>query len=583
MNRLLKELARRNVLRVAVLYVVLAWIILQVADVLFGFLQLPAWAGKLTLALLLLGFPLVLIFAWAFEITPDGIKRESEVDRTQSITPQTARKINVLTGILGGIAILLIVAQGFIPGMRPSARGAGTHRGDVAAASIAVLPFANMSSDPEQEYFSDGLSEELLNLLAKIPELTVISRTSSFQFKDKNEDVRKIGQMLGVAHVLEGSVRKSANTVRITAQLIDAEDGSHLWSQTYDRNLHDIFAVQDEIAGAVVQALQVTLLGEAPRATSTSQNTEAYNLVLKARHLENQQSSEGFAKAVTYLEQALALEPGYALAWSRLAGIFAAQVGRGELPIDAGMAKAQQAAERAVELDPQLAEAHVVLGRIAIMWERDWAAAETHLRQAEALDPSNYGMLNTNATLAMTLGRFDQAIAVYRRLTDSDPLLPVAFANLGLALTAVDSLAAAEASFRHALELAPNMVGMHSQLGLTHLLAQRPQEALAEALQEKSDIWRMIALPSVYHALGRKAESDAALRELEHNLADDGAYQIAQAYAYRGDLDKAFEWLERAYKQRDGGLTEIKGDRLIDNIKGDPRYRALLRKLKLPE
>ena len=582
--RLVQELQRRNVIRVAVLYVVAAWVVLQAAQLLFGLLEVPVWAGKLAFALLLLGFPLVLVFAWAYEITPEGLKRESEVDRTESITHETGRKLNTITALMAGLAIALIIAQGFIPGLKRSDRIERSKSSEVSIASIAVLPFANMSSDPEQDYFSDGLSEELLNLLAKIPQLKVISRTSSFQFKGKNEDVRAIGEKLGVAHVLEGSVRKSGELVRITAQLINATDGSHVWSDAYDRRLADIFAVQDEIAAEVVKNLELKLLKNVPEVHAAPVNPQAYNYYLQARHYAGQRTSQGYAKSQAYLDSALAVDSNYALAWAEKSRVLVTRASRGDIPTDQGVTQAREAAQRARQANPKSPEAYAALAAIATLYDWDWAAAEQNLRQAESLDAGNEQTMVGKARLLFVTGRFPEAVAVYRRAAERNPLNAGLFSAAAQPLIRMDSLSAAAASFRKALELSPAIGAAHSFLGLVLMHQGNAEQGLAEVEKEPTEVWRLSALPAIYHALGRKAESDQALRNLEQRLADGAAYQIAQNYAYRGQTDLAFQWLDRAYAQRDPGLASyIKGDPLLENIMGDPRYRAMLRKLKLPE
>jgi len=584
MSGLLHELKRRNVLRVGVLYVVIAWIILQVAGLLAQLLELPPWSGKLILALLLLGFPLILVFAWAFEITPEGIKRESEIDRTQSITPQTGRKINLLTGVLGGVAILLIVAQAFIPGLKPAARessSSGPPAANVSRASIAVLPFVNMSSDKEQEYFSDGLSEELLNLLAKIPHLTVISRTSSFQFKGKNEDVRTIGQKLGVAHVLEGSVRKSADTIRITAQLVNAVDGSHVWSDTYDRPLNNIFAVQDEIAGEVVKALQLKLLGAIPQVAAPD-NAEAYDLLLKARAVINRRrSAEDFTKAIALVEQAIDLDPKYARAWADLSRLAWFQAISAYVPYKTGFEKARRTAQRAIELAPRLPEAYIALAAVETAYDWDWSGAAAHIRQAEALDPANTLMLSSKAGLARNLGRVDEAIALRRRILERDPLATFGVMNLANNLVAAGRTTEARQYYNRALEISPELGGVHQAISQTLLLEGKPEEALIETRAETDAFWRSFGLPLVYHALGRQRERDASLQEFEKCCTDGGTYQLAQLYAYIGRVDTAFKWLESAYQEHDPGMIAIKMDPLFPNLMKDPRFRAMLAKMKL--
>ena len=583
------ELKRRNVLRVAALYLVAAWVLLQVGELLFGLLGLPAWSNKLLFAGLVLGFVPALIFSWVYELTPEGLKREHEIERNASITAATARKLDLIVVGLLVIAIVVVAVERFIPRTAPvpvateAAPEAPPVEAPVQAAakSIAVLPFVNMSSDAGNEYFSDGLSEELLNLLAKLPELRVIGRTSSFQFKGRNEDLRVIGEKLNVAHILEGSVRKSGAKVRITAQLIRAADGSHLWSDTYDRTLNDIFAVQDDIAGEVVKALKVTLLGTALTARSKPQNSEAYNLALQGRFFLDRRSREDLERAVDYFRRSCERDPEYAPAWAGLSQAYANQADNGFVPAADGYRRAREAAEKSLALDPQLVDAHLAMGWVQTSYDWDWAAADASFRKALDLEPGNALALRYAGLQAATLGRWNEAIDLANKAIERDPLRPPG--NLGFALLAVNRDAEAEAAFRKALELDPGGNSRHRMLGLALLLQGKADAALQEMEQETEENWRLSALPLAFHALGRRSESDAALAALKSKHAGEMAYQIAEVYAFRGEADLAFEWLERAYNQRDGGLTDIKSDRLVRGLAGDPRYKALLRKLKLPE
>ncbi|MEE8464014.1 MAG: adenylyl cyclase, partial [Gammaproteobacteria bacterium] len=363
MQDFFKELMRRNVARVALVYIIVAWVTIQVVDVMFPALHVPEWAISITAALIIIGFPFALIFAWAFEITPEGIKREKEVDRSQSITTNTGRKLDFM--IIGALAIavtFLLFDKLVLTESEDEVAKAGTpdRTTEMSAKapekSIAVLPFVNMSGDIENEYFSDGLSEELLNVLAKMPELKVVGRTSSFKFKGTNEDLRMIGQQLGVAHVLEGSVRQSGLKVRITAQLIDTETGFHLWSETFDRELDDIFAIQDEISASVAAALKVTLLGEEvakPAEIHGTENVEAYNAFLQGRYFFQHETFENLEKAIDFLERAIEIDPAYAAAYAELS--LAQQRWVGGYPnspdFTTGMPIARQYAERALTLD----------------------------------------------------------------------------------------------------------------------------------------------------------------------------------------------------------------------------------------
>jgi TolB-like protein/cytochrome c-type biogenesis protein CcmH/NrfG len=449
--------------------------------------------------------------------------------------------------------------------------------------SIAVLPFVNMSDDKSQEYFSDGLAEELLNSLAKIPELRVAARTSSFQFKGKTEDLRVIGEKLNVGTILEGSVRKQGRQVRITAQLIKVADGFHLWSETYDRELDDIFAVQEEIAHSVAGSLKVALLGAKTATPSTQgKNAEAYNAYLQGRYFLDRRGKENLEKAVGYYEQAVRLDPGYAPAWAGLAETRRSQADSTYLPLDEGYRKAREGVERALALDPNLAEAHAAMGWIRTHYDWDWAAADASFQRALVLEPGNAAVVRGAARMAATLGRFEEALALDRRAVEMDPLNARAYYNLGIYANYAGRLEEAVAAFKKALEINPEYPGLHSFLGRVYLAQARPQEALAEMEREPEPTWHGQGLALAYHALGRKKEADAALAEYVAKFHDGWAYQIAEVYAFRGEADRAFEWLERAYAQRDGGLSEMKGDPLLKNLERDPRYAAFLKKMRLP-
>ena len=446
-----------------------------------------------------------------------------------------------------------------------------------------MLPFADMSAGKDQEYFADGLSEELLNLLAKLPELRVIGRTSSFQFKGRNEDLRVIGEKLNVAHILEGSVRKSGEKLRISAQLIRAADGSHLWSETYDRTLDDIFVVQGNIAGEVVKALKLTLLGTTSVTRSRPVDPEAYNLALQGRFFVERRGQKDLERAVEYFQQSRERDPGYAPAWAGLSQAYARQAGSGYVPAADGYRRAREAAKKSLTLDPQLADAHIAMGWIQNVYDWDWEAADASFRKALALEPGNALALRYAGRLAYTLGRWNEAIDLVNKAIERDPLRPNAYNNLGFVLLAVERDADAEAAFRKTLELDPDGASRHHPIGLALLLQGKTDAALREMQQETDESWRLSGLPLVFHALGRRSESDAALAALKGKYSRDSAYQIAEAHAFRGEVDLAFEWLERAYAQRDGGLAEIKSDRLLRGLAGDPRYKAFLKKLKLPE
>jgi TolB-like protein/Flp pilus assembly protein TadD len=461
----------------------------------------------------------------------------------------------------------------------PSATPAATPAAPaVSDNSIAVLPFVDMSQAKDQEYFSDGISEELLNLLAKIPQLHVAARTSAFSFKGKDAPIQQIAKTLVVANVLEGSIRKSGDQIRITAQLIRASDGYHLWSETFDRKLDDIFKIQDEIAGKVVDELKVTLLGAAPKVRST--DPKAYELYLQAVQLGRQASADAFAKSDELYRRALAIDPRYAPAWSGLLGNFLNKAQGGLISPQESFARSREAVTKALEIDPEYAPAHAQLGWIAMYGDNDLAAAAKHVEHALALDPTNLDVLRNAATLLGTLGRTDQALAVETAVVRRDPVNVTALYNLGLYQRSAGRYDDSIASYRTVLGLSPGRGSAYSNLSVALLLKGDAAGALVEIQKETNEVWRMIGLPIAYHALGRKAESDKALTALIGKYGKDGPFNIAYIYAFRGEADKAFEWLDKALEYQDPGISEIVSEsRLFANIQADPRWLPFLRKI----
>lgn len=447
--------------------------------------------------------------------------------------------------------------------------------------AIAVLPFVNLSNDEDQEYFSDGLTEELLNVLARNPKLQVTSRTSAFSFKGSKIDIKTIAGKLKVTHVLEGSVRKAGDELRITAQLIEVATDSHLWSQTYDRRMDNIFAVQDDIAASVAGALKVTLEGGQ---TSTAQETDlrAYDAYLQGRYFFDRRSKEDLEKAIAYYKQALQIDPGYARAWAGLSQVHERQGSWGYVPVEESYRKARNEAEKALELDPNLAEAHASLGDIMVSYDWDWNGADAAYKRALELEPGNADIVRDAAWPVLALGRFDEAIAVGRRAIELDPLRVESYNNLGFYALYAGRLEEAEASFRKVLELNPQYQSTHAYLGQIYLMQSKLKEALAEMQKEPVPALGVQGLALVYYAEGKRKEADAALAECVEQFQHEAAFQIAETYAYRGETEKAFEWLDRAYNQRDGGLANMKGDPLLRNLQRDPRWPAFLKKMKLP-
>jgi serine/threonine-protein kinase len=449
-------------------------------------------------------------------------------------------------------------------------------------ASIAVLSFVDLSPGQDQEYFSDGLTEELLSLLTQIPELRVAGRSSSFQFKGEDADLRSIGEKLDVATILEGSVRKAGDQVRISAQLVNAQDGFQIWSATYDRELDDIFAVQESIAESVVEALKVPLLGQVAAATrSWGDNPAAYNLVLEGRYLADKQGEDDLRRAAELYEQALEMDPGYALAWASLAESYSRRATQGYVPFDEGYDRAREAANRAIEADHTLAEGWATLGRIRRAYDWDWIGADEAFARALELEPANTEVVRGAASLAANLGRLNQAVELSQRAVELDPLLVSSHRNLGLYSYFAGRLDQARSALEKALELNPELRVAHTLLGRVYLAWSRPEQALEQFHSEPHPAFRVFGLALAHHALGQEQEAQAALDELIETWGAQTAYQIAEIYAFQGDPDKAFEWLERAIAERDPGTAETKVDPLLVSLQDDPRWPAFLRKMRL--
>lgn len=445
--------------------------------------------------------------------------------------------------------------------------------------SIAVLPFVNMTSDKSQEYFSDGLSEELLNKLSKIPQLRVTGRTSSFAFKGKSEDLRTIGQKLNVKTILEGSVRKEGSHVRITAQLVNVSDGFHIWSDTYDRELNDIFAIQDDIARSVADELQLTLFGKLPPTKKTNQ--EAYNSYLQGRYFVNRLNPENLEKALHYYEDAIKFDPDYAPAWAGAAHIHALQANYGISPIHETYRKAKMEVEKALKLDDRSAWAYSVQAFIQAYYDWDWSGAEKSVKQAMDLEPNNPQSLSAAALLASAQGQNEKVIVLVKRAIELDPLYVAAYRYLGNSLTYLGRLDEAETAYKKILELAPDRVATRKDLSRVYLLQSKLQQALFEVEKERDPIYRFYGRALVYHALGKEKEANEAMTNLIQQSENTASFQIAEVYAYWGQSDKAFEWLEHAYQQRDSGLLSLKGDPFFRKIETDPRYSAFLTKMHL--
>lgn len=579
---LVSELQRRNVLRVVIAYLAVAWLLLQVAETLLPVYGFGDGAIRIVVTVLGIGLIPAVIFAWVFELTPEGLKKETEVDRGHSITRATGKKLDLaIIGVLV-LAIMYFAFDKFVlsdfrvESARQQARTAALVE-SYGDKSIAVLPFLDMSAAGDQEYMSDGIAEELLNLLAKVQQLRVISRSSAFSFKGKSIDVPSIAKQLNVAYILEGSVRKSDQTIRITTQLIEARSDTHLWSETYERELDDIFAIQDEIAKAVVGELKVALLGEVPKARET--DPEAYELFLQARSLHEQPAGDSFVRAFEFYKAALEIDEAYVPAWVWLAALYDDTVRSSGLPYDEVGRLAREAIQRALEIDPNDAMALGMSGIIIEAWDNDMVTAGARMQRALELDPNNPILLRWAGLLLNAIGRYEEAVRVNEYLLSRDPVGRITRINLASSYLNTGR-------FEGAIDLCKIQVAVNSEdvpcryrLILAYLYSGDGQSALQNLEQLGSPSARSRLAPMVFHALGRQEDFESALAEL-HNQYRNGikylANQIALVYAFSGDVDAAFEWMERAIDDEVAKYSPNEAE--FASLHDDPRWDVLMKK-----
>lgn len=564
-----RQLKERKLAQWALAYVAGAWAVLQGLDLVAGAFGWPRAVNQIAIVVLAIGLLGALVVAWYHG--ENGAQRVSRME----------------IGLLAGVLALVGVGVAFVA-PSPAKQKAEQQQERAAApavveqGSIAVLPFENLSSDKQQEYFAAGVSEDVLDLLSTVPALRVAARTSAFAFKDRAVSVDSVARVLRVANVLEGSVQKAGEDVRVSVRLVRASDGSQVWAQSWTRPLTDVFAIQDEIARDVTRQLKVKLLGAAPQAQAT--DPEAYALYLRARELARQGAPAAVRRADSLYREVLAIDPRYAPAWVNLGTNLSNEAGGGLMPSAEGFQQAREAVEHALSIDSIYAPAYALLGTLAMKQQRDMAGAARDYARALALEPTNLVVLGNSANLLMSLGRVREAIAVYEYVAARDPVNAAALYNLGGDYAAAGRLEEATAQYRTALSLSPGRGAAHYALAIVLLRKGEATAALREMEQEPVEPYRMIGLPMIYHALGRKAESDAALTELIRKYPKDAPYNIAYVYAYRGEADSAFAWLEKAVEYGDSGLSGIATEPLFDHIHSDPRWLPFLRKIgKAPE
>jgi TolB-like protein/Tfp pilus assembly protein PilF len=585
------EMKRRNVYKVAVAYAVVGWVIAQIATQIFPFLEIPNWIVRLVIVLIAIGFPIALVIAWAFEATPEGIKRTEDVDPVA--LARAPKKHAWIYVVVIGVAFSIGL---FFVG-RYSAGSSGTPRQSEAATnlspkSIAVLPFDNLSRDPDNAFFAEGVQDEILTRLAKVADLKVIARTSTQKFKSSPENLPDIAKQLGALNILEGSVQKANDQVRVNVQLINAMTNSHLWAEIYDRKLTDIFAVESDIAKTIADALQAKLTGSEKQmiAAQPTTDTTAYELYHKGRSLWGKRTGDNIPKSIAFFERAIARDPNYALAYAGLAGAhILSPFYTGADRREAG-SKAKEAALKALRLDPNLAEAHAALGKVFFFSEIDLAGATREYKRAIELQPNDADARHwySNDSLA-ALGQFDEAIAEGKRSVELDPLSVVINADLGETFFYAKRYDEAVTQLRKTLEIDPTSFYTHYNLGIALQAKGDPPGAIAE-YEKAKQLGDNTTVSTFYAAAkARAGDKDAAQRMLSE--LDDISkhrevvgYLRALLYLSLNNKDEALRWLEQGYEERDGSnICWINVDPLLDSLHGDPRFEALVQKVIAPK
>ena len=571
------ELKRRNVYKVAIAYGVVAWLLLQAASILFPTFEAPTWTMKVFVAVTALGFPIALIIAWAFELTPEGLKRTEFADELPKKSARSRVWIYVVI-----IASAMSVSLFFLGRYTATSKQSGS--AELPAKSISILPFANLSRDPDNAYFAAGIQDEIVTRLAKIAELRVISCTSTQRFKSSPDDLPAIAKQLGVVNIVEGSVQRSADQVRVNVQLIKAATDDHLWADTFDRKLTNIFAVESEIAKTIADTLQAKLTGSEQNAIATqpTQNTEAYQLYLKGRYLWNRRTGENLKKALAYFQQAAEKDPAYALAYAGMADtctlipVYAAGTPQDYLP------RARAAAQKAVELDDMLAEAHTSLGYV-LFYYFESAQSTKEFERAIELNP-NYATAHQwyARTVLLMAGQFDRAIAEVKRAVELDPVSPIIHAELGTVYMVARRYDEAIEELRNTVEMYPEFYWAHRFLGLALELKGSTRDAIAEyerALELNDD---PVVLAFVAHAEATTGRQNEA-REILARLTEAAKTRYVSPYAFAvihlalGEKDQALDWLEKAARDHAGPqINLIKVDPYLDPLRGGPRFETLV-------
>ena len=568
-----RELRERSVVRVAALYLAASWLILQVAELLADIYALPDGFLRWLVAVLALGLPAALVLSWLYEWTPEGLRKESE--HAAGGRPRTSgSKISLTIAVVLALGVGVYLVDRSITIVEPTALvqdSVGAPPG-----SIAVIPFANISDNSESDYFADGLSIELLNLLAEIEELHVTGRTSSFRYKDTTLDPREIGAELNVSHLLEGEIRKAGDKLRISVQLVDATTGYQVWQDNYDRTMADVFELQNEIASRTVDGLRVTLLTDTPEARET--DPEAFNAFLNARYFYSLRGPDAYAKTVEYLQRGIAIDPEFAPAWTLLASTYMNQTIIGEIEYVEGREMAQDAVERALQVDPDFAFANSARAWQAMYFDNDYAMAGRFFQRALQLAPGSSVVLSNAAVYASAAGQLERAEEITLQSLALDPVSPVIHLNYAGLLNRLGRPTDAMQSANKALELRPGMLGAVVNLCEAYLLAEKPADAETCAEDIPRRIYELTVKTFSHSSQGQGEEAKDTQSTLIDEFSRVGGMQVARTFAWGGDTDNAFEWLERSIAEKQN-ISGLKTDPMFSSLHDDPRWNALLESL----
>jgi len=583
-NSFWDELKRRNVIKGAISYLVVAWLLIRIAALLGDILEMPLWISKSLFYLLLIGFPIYLLVSWIYEYTPTGLKRTSKVTESASIRKKTGKRLNKIIIALLVLILTVLVIDRFIITDKKGKNTFDTPAIAMISKTIAVLPFQDFSEKKDNEYFADGLTEELLNLLSQVNKLKVTSRTSTFSFKNSELKIPEIAEKLNVTYVLEGSVRKSGKLLRITAQLIDAKKDKHLWSETYDRNLDNIFAIQDEVSEAVVKALEINLLDEKPLPKSKKTDSEAYKFYLQAIHASHKSSdTQKLKEAVTLAKEALKLDANYVPAWLLLSRVYETQANNGTLTFDEGYSLAKEATNKVLEIEPKNALAYAYLADDELSYDWNFAKAKKLNAIALKLDGSNPKIISLTATLAIALGNVESAVRLQEYSTSLDPLNPDMYYQLLNIYYCADRLDDAVNAAKKCIELQPDRYAVHYYYARILLQQNKIVEAREALKAEKDEGWTLQMLSDICFKLNEIEKSEAYMQELILKYKDEMAYQIAESYSFRNDKENAFKWLDKAYKVHDVGLNEVLSEPRFRNLHSDKRWQKFIDKMGFPK